>query len=386
MPAVSIIIPNYNHARYLRRRIDSVLAQTYSDFEVILLDDGSTDQSRKIIESYAGNPKVRIEFNAQNSGSVFKQWNRGVQMARGRYIWIAESDDCAEARFLERMVPILDGQPDVTFAYCRSWRVGENDGRNGFADAEFERLDSKHWTADFIAEGAEELRNYFTVSAPISNTSAVIFRKNIYEAIGGADESLRMCGDYKMWAAMAAKGKIAYIAEPLNYYRSHRENVRTRTEADALGVAEYFHVMLWVVNHVAPAGTLPQEHTIKDILCLPPLKMAAGERIEAAKRSLSCIADWNLRHNKQIPDIALRGYFMDWKFALAGQEFAISPPDRWQFFLHRWRFYRQYFPTMNWKLRVVNLMKLLGAPVVGYANRQWPEEAYARITRILHAR
>src|ERR1041384_7243968 len=103
MPAVSVIIPNYNHARYLRRRVESVLGQTYQDFEVILLDDGSTDDSRGIIASYEGDARVTIAMNAANSGSVFKQWNKGVQMARGRYVWIAESDDYAGPGFLMRM-------------------------------------------------------------------------------------------------------------------------------------------------------------------------------------------------------------------------------------------------------------------------------------------
>src|SRR5438874_4285236 len=111
MPTVSVIVPNYNHAPYLLRRIDSILAQTYRDFELILLDDCSTDDSREILTSYRDNPRVRIEFNAKNSGSVFKQWNKGVQLARGRYIWIAESDDYADPRSLARIVPILEEQP-----------------------------------------------------------------------------------------------------------------------------------------------------------------------------------------------------------------------------------------------------------------------------------
>src|SRR6516225_11041136 len=123
MPKVSVIVPNYNHARYLRERIDSVLGQTYRDFEVILLDDCSTDESRVIISEYAAHPKVRIEFNAKNSGSTFKQWNKGVRMSRGTYVWIAESDDYADTRFLERLVSVLEAVPENTFVYCRSWCV-----------------------------------------------------------------------------------------------------------------------------------------------------------------------------------------------------------------------------------------------------------------------
>src|SRR6266851_10178053 len=108
MPTVSIIVPNYNHARYLRRRIDSILSQTYQDFELILLDDSSTDNSREILDSYRDNPKVRIEFNAKNSGSPFKQWNKGVGLAHGKYVWIAESDDYADEHLLEKLASRLD--------------------------------------------------------------------------------------------------------------------------------------------------------------------------------------------------------------------------------------------------------------------------------------
>src|SRR5437879_548872 len=76
MPTVSVIVPNYNHARYLRRRIDSILAQTYRDFELILLDDGSTDESRSILSEYGNDPRVKIELNERNSGNTFKQWNK----------------------------------------------------------------------------------------------------------------------------------------------------------------------------------------------------------------------------------------------------------------------------------------------------------------------
>ena len=79
MPRVSVIVPNYNHARFLPKRIESILNQTFQDFELILLDDCSTDDSRSILSSYASDPRVTIEFNKVNSGSTFKQWNKGVR-------------------------------------------------------------------------------------------------------------------------------------------------------------------------------------------------------------------------------------------------------------------------------------------------------------------
>src|SRR5664280_853615 len=107
------------HARFLRRRIESVLCQTYQDFELILLDDCSSDESRSLLSEYAGDPRVRIKFNEVNSGSPFRQWNKGVGLARGEYVWIAESDDYADERMLERLLTVLEAEPEVVFAYCR---------------------------------------------------------------------------------------------------------------------------------------------------------------------------------------------------------------------------------------------------------------------------
>jgi len=252
MAKVSVIIPNYNHARFLRKRIDSVLRQTFQDFEVILLDDCSTDDSRSILSSYASDPRVRTEFNDANSGNTFKQWNKGVRLARGEYVWIAESDDYADEKFLERLVAVLDADPQVVFAYCRSWRVSANGDLDGFADNYLARLDSHRWVADYCAEGIEECRNYLVRANPVPNASAVVFRKAAYERVGGADENLRLCGDWKLWAAMALIGKVAYLAEPLNYFRFHDATVRNKSEYMSADVVEYLAMFRWVLGQVTP--------------------------------------------------------------------------------------------------------------------------------------
>ncbi len=100
-PSVSVIIPNYNHAPFLKERIDSVINQHYDNFEVIILDDCSKDNSREVIEQYRNHPKVKhIIYNEANSGSTFIQWHKGFRLAEGEYIWIAESDDVADLDFL----------------------------------------------------------------------------------------------------------------------------------------------------------------------------------------------------------------------------------------------------------------------------------------------
>ena len=106
---VSVIVPNYNHAAFLHDRISSILNQSYQNFELIILDDCSTDNSLAIIEQFKEEKAVsHVILNTKNSGSTFKQWEKGLNLAKGEYIWIAESDDFADRQFLERAVEILD--------------------------------------------------------------------------------------------------------------------------------------------------------------------------------------------------------------------------------------------------------------------------------------
>jgi len=252
MPKISVIVPNYNHARFLRQRIETILAQTFRDFELILLDDCSTDESRSILRDYASDPRVRIEFNDVNSGSSFKQWNKGVRLSQGEFIWIAESDDYADERFLERLVPVLESNPNMQIAYCRSWCVTEGNRLDGSAETHLPGMDHICWTADYCEEGEEVCRKYLVRSNIVLNASAVVFRKAVYEQVGGADESMLLCGDWKLWAAMSLTGKVTYLSEPLNYFRSHSASVRNKSNQGALKVTETLQVVRWILDRVTP--------------------------------------------------------------------------------------------------------------------------------------
>lgn len=250
MPKISVIVPNYNHARFLQQRLDSILGQTFQDFELILLDDCSTDESQSILREYAADARVRMEFNDKNSGSTFKQWNRGVRFARGEYVWIAESDDHADERLLERLVTVLDTYPSTQFVYCRSKRVSVDNKLDGFADYYLNGLDPVRWTVDYRANGIEECRNYFVFRNIVPNASAVLFRRAAYDAVGGADDSLRICGDWKLWASMALIGDVAYLSEPLNYFRFHDSSVRGKDIRYSITAEESLRVVRWLLEQV----------------------------------------------------------------------------------------------------------------------------------------
>jgi hypothetical protein len=258
-PIVSVIVPNYNHARFLRRRLDSILGQTFQDFELILLDDCSTDESRSILSEYASYG-VRIEFNNRNSGSTFKQWNKGVTLARGKYVWIAESDDYADERLLEKLVSRLDAYEDIAFCYCRSRWVSDQGEVSGFLDAYLSELHPHKWTADFLVDGREECEKWLIYCNTITGTSSVLFRRDVYQKMGGADERLVYCGDWKAWAAMCLMGgRISYLAEPLNFQRFHQDSVTTNSQHSGVDADEYLQVIRWISQRVATTEATRQK-------------------------------------------------------------------------------------------------------------------------------
>ncbi len=123
-PKVSVIVPSYNHARFLRQRLESIYQQTYSNFEIILLDDASTDESQLILEEYRQRyPKItQCQFNEINSGAVFNQWKCGLELASGDLVWIAESDDYCSENLVADLTKYFVNDA-VMLAYCRSTLV-----------------------------------------------------------------------------------------------------------------------------------------------------------------------------------------------------------------------------------------------------------------------
>lgn len=227
MISVSVILPNYNHARFLTQRIESILNQTFQDFELIILDDCSADNSREIIEKYRNHPKVsHIVYNKINSGSPFKQWNKGVQLAKGKYIWIAESDDYCSKDLLAKLVPLLDMKPSVGVAYCKSAFIKEN---NEFLYDDVQRnscFTVNLWHNNFVIDGRKAISKYLYRLNVIPNASAVVFRKSIFEKVGGAPNFMHQCGDWWLWIKMLTISDLAYSAEQLNFFRAHSQTTR----------------------------------------------------------------------------------------------------------------------------------------------------------------
>jgi glycosyltransferase involved in cell wall biosynthesis len=235
MPRVTVITPNYNHARFLPRRLDSILAQTFRDFELIILDNASTDNSREVITAYLHDPRVRAIFNKRNNGSPFKQWNLGLRHATGDYVWIAESDDYAEPTLLETLVDRLERHPNVGMAMCQSWIIDAEE-RISFDYPGFIRFyrinepcDVSRWNEDFVADGRECCLAYLYPFNAFANASAVVFRRSALEAVKGAPENMRMCGDWLTYVNVLLNSDFAFVSAHLNYFRRHPATSTVRT-------------------------------------------------------------------------------------------------------------------------------------------------------------
>ncbi|MDO1451017.1 glycosyltransferase [Rhodocytophaga aerolata] len=246
MHKVSVIIPNYNHAKFLQKRIESVLNQTFTDFEVIIMDDCSTDDSREIIETYAQKDKrIKLIFNPTNSGSTFKQWNKGVRLSKGKYIWLAESDDYADRNFLEVLVKKLDAHPKAALVFSQSYMVDEYSNNLGILTEVMNNISPYFpWQRDFTLESKSVIASLFMDYNFIPNASAVLFKKSVFEQIGRADESYIQAGDWLMWLKFGLHSPICFSYPPLNFFRFHNNNVRSKTKK--IQYYEYFKIMYFV--------------------------------------------------------------------------------------------------------------------------------------------
>lgn len=228
LPLISVIVPNYNHENYLKQRLDSIFSQTYQNFEVILLDDNSTDNSRQILSEYAKNPKVsHCVFNEINSGNTFIQWQKGISLAQGNYIWIAESDDFCETNFLEKVSKPLLENNQVVLSYCQSNRVDEYGSVIGNWKEHTNVLDVKQFETDFIVDGNLFIEKYLIYINAIPNASAVLLRKENLKITDDlvSNIHLKSCGDWVLYLQQISNHKIAFISDSLNSFRFHANSV-----------------------------------------------------------------------------------------------------------------------------------------------------------------
>lgn len=230
-PLISIIVPNYNHEPYLRKRLESIYGQSYNNFEVILLDDKSQDDSIDILNEFVNTypDKTQLIVNTINSGGVFHQWKRGIELAKGALIWIAESDDFCSLDFLEKLVPFFNNDA-VMLAYCKT--IFMQDEKEIWSIQEYlSDINPNLWNEKFISSAHILVNNAWGIKNILPNASSAIFRnpKGISLLDDPKWREMRICGDWVFYLHIIRGGLVGYTPETTNYYRLHKSNTSVAT-------------------------------------------------------------------------------------------------------------------------------------------------------------
>jgi glycosyltransferase involved in cell wall biosynthesis len=277
LPSVSVVVPNYNYAAYLAARLTSIFSQNHPVEEIIVLDDNSTDDSVEVV-SHLGEEwgrRITLIKNRENSGSVFAQWRRGAELARGEYVWIAEADDSADPAFLRRILDGMAADPEVV--------LGFSDSRSVDADGVCLSEDSKAWyakcgagslMASDVFDGADFVRQYLSSRNVILNVSGAVWRTDALlaalRARGETVEKLQLAGDWLLYvqALVQPGARIFYEASPLNVHRRHRASVTRRVDPKLhLNEIRYVQRMVCEMTSVTTGTRQAQRTALIEAAC-----------------------------------------------------------------------------------------------------------------------
>lgn len=219
MISVTVFIPVFNNYHTLGERINSIIDQTFCLSQLIIINDCSIDESWEFLSNFEFPKSIELNLisSSSNSGSPFGQWENAFNLASGDLIWIAEADDFSKPNFLEQLVVAFEN-PNVVVSHCRSldYRSDTDIRKNQWWDSFGQDI----WESDFVEDGKVLLEKFGRFKCPVVNVSSAVFRKSALESTE-IPSNFKYCGDWWFWAQIFNKGKVAYKAEPLNYFRRH---------------------------------------------------------------------------------------------------------------------------------------------------------------------
>ena len=227
MPQVSVILPNYNYARYLKERVTSILAQTMRDFELIYLDDASTDKSNMVIHQFSEDPRLHLNLFEHNSGTVYRRWNEGAAQATGDWLWFPNADDSAHPRFLERLLALARQHPTSAILYSRPATI---DGKGCLCSmyCNWCSETTQALEGNFFCVGQEAIKR-LSKGCYLSTASSMLIRRDAFEEVHGFDVNLWGAADWDLYLHLLHRHDIASTVEPLAYRRQHGANVTSTT-------------------------------------------------------------------------------------------------------------------------------------------------------------
>ncbi len=229
MTQVSIIVPSYNHGQFLMDRLTTIANQTYKDWEAIIIDDKSTDNSVEIIAKFIKDyPDFKVKHfivNETNSGSGYKSWQKGIELATSEYIWIAETDDYSDACFLEESVSILEKHSTLPLVFCTSNYVGQDDTYLYDSRKRTSLLGVSDDKYGIVKN--QIIMNSFPFNPLIINGSSVVFRKP-KNPVPDAVFKHRQMSDLFFWTWLIQKADVVFLNKKLNYFRRHEDSTTTK--------------------------------------------------------------------------------------------------------------------------------------------------------------
>ncbi len=238
-PKISVCIPTFNHGHFLKDAIDSVLAQTYTDFELVVVDNCSTDDTARVVRAYvARDRRIRYVRNPVNVGAQ-NNLNRCIELASGEYVNILCADDMLEPTALQELVRAFEDHPRVSLAGCARVVV----------DKDLRPMSALSFSGKFeLVPGGEAIRKCLRGGNRIGEPSAVLFRKN--DAARGFDARYRQLIDLEMWFHLLRKGDFAFVPELLCRFRRHEES-QTRRNMESLSFIPDCQMILdeYVINN-----------------------------------------------------------------------------------------------------------------------------------------
>ncbi|HXG94351.1 MAG TPA: glycosyltransferase [Blastocatellia bacterium] len=292
---VSVVIPTFNSARYVVDAVESVLSQSFRDFEIIVVDDGSTDETEDVMRRY----ESKVRYIRQANGGVARARNRGIEEARGQYVAFLDADDTWFADKLERQMAALASHPQYRVCYTAFTMV----------DSELAPLGTVR--SSRVGSTLEDLLLRGNV---IGSICTVLCERSLFETVGGFDAALSQCADWDMWVRLAAHTEFLYLDEPTVTYRQHDANMSRNApllERDSLTVLEKGFAMQAVPdsikakrraafarNYMVLAGTYFHAHLYRDFLrcAVRAVSMDAKQLAHIAAFPLRVMKRSRLRH------------------------------------------------------------------------------------------
>jgi len=250
-PFISVIVPNYNHEKFLRERLESIYNQSYQNFDVILLDDASQDGSVSILKEYASrySEKTKLIINEKNSGNVFLQWAKGLENAAGELVWIAESDDYCELNFLEKLVESFKYQ-SVKIAFAQSFFMKE--GRQIWSTQEYlSELPDLDFEKDWIITANDLVQHGFGIHNVIANVSSALIRnfEGISSKLLQLSADMKLSGDWIFYLDIIRGGTVSYTTQTVNYYRIHDESTSLKVQETEVYYKEFEKISCYIAEN-----------------------------------------------------------------------------------------------------------------------------------------